>query len=36
VEGADAFMPVDYLDGFKSVGSKQLDDQLVVRFYERG
>lgn len=35
VEGADAFMPVGYLDGFKSVGSKQLDDQLVVRFYER-
>ena len=35
VEGADAFMPVGYLDGFKSVGSKQLDDQLVVRFYEK-
>jgi dihydrofolate reductase len=35
VEGADAFMPVGYLEGFKSIGSKQLDDELVVKFYER-
>jgi len=35
VEGADAFMPVDYLDGFKDVGSRELDNELVVKFYER-
>jgi dihydrofolate reductase len=35
VEGADAFMPVDYLEGFKGVGSRKLDNELVVKFYER-
>jgi dihydrofolate reductase len=35
VEGADAFMPVDFLDGFKDVGSRQLDNELVVKFYVR-
>ena len=35
VDGADAFMPEGYLDGFKRAGSEKLDDQLVVRFYER-
>lgn len=35
VEGADAFMPEGYLDGFKRAGSEKLDDELVVRFYER-
>ena len=35
VDGADAFMPADYLDGFKDVDSKKLDDQLIVRVYER-
>lgn len=35
VEGADAFMPEGYLDGFKRDGSEKLDDELVVRFYER-
>src|SRR5260370_2665183 len=35
VEGADAVMPVDYLDGFKDVGSRELDNELVVKFYER-
>jgi len=34
VEGADAFMPEDYLDGFKVVDSKSLGDELVVKFYE--
>lgn len=35
VDGADAFMPEGYLDGFKRDGSEKLDDELVVRFYER-
>jgi dihydrofolate reductase len=36
VEGADAFMPEGYLEGFEIVDSKQLDDELVVKSYERG
>jgi dihydrofolate reductase len=35
VEGADAFIPEGYLDGFKRSGSEKLDDELVVKFYER-
>lgn len=35
VNGADAFMPEGYLDGFKRAGSEKIDDDLVVRFYER-
>ena len=35
VEGADAFMPEGYLDGFKRAGSEKIDDELVVKFYER-
>ncbi|HEX6649275.1 MAG TPA: dihydrofolate reductase [Pyrinomonadaceae bacterium] len=34
VSGADAFMPKDYLDGFKEVDSKDLGEGLVVKFYE--
>ena len=34
VSGADAFMPKDYLDGFKVVDSRELGDGLVVKFYE--
>jgi dihydrofolate reductase len=34
VQGADAFMPEGYLEGFKVVDSKPLDDDLVVKFYE--
>ncbi|HJY28444.1 MAG TPA: dihydrofolate reductase [Pyrinomonadaceae bacterium] len=34
VSGADAFMPKDYLDGFKVVDSKSLEQNLVVKFYE--
>ena len=34
VEGADAFMPIDYLEGFKRVGTKKLEDLRVVT-YER-
>jgi len=35
VDGADAFMPEGYLDYFKRAGSEKLDDELVVKFYER-
>ena len=35
VSGADAFMPEGYLEGFKTVDSKSLDDGLVVKFYLR-
>ena len=36
VRGADAFMPEDYLDGFKVEESKTLEENLVVKFYSRG
>ena len=35
VKDADAFMPKGYLEGFKVVDSKKLDEGLVVKFYER-
>jgi len=35
VSGADAFMPKGYLDGFKAVDSRELEEGLVVKFYER-
>jgi dihydrofolate reductase len=35
VAGADAFMPEDYLRGFKAVDSKPLGEGLVVKYYER-
>src|SRR4026207_1189924 len=35
VSGADTFMPDGYLDRFKSVASKKLDEGLVVKHYER-
>ena len=35
VSGADTFMPESYLEGFKSAGSKPLEEQLVVKYYER-
>ena len=35
VSGADAFMPEGYLDGFKAVDSKSLDDDLVVKYFSR-
>jgi len=34
VSGADTFMPKGYLEGFKVVDSKKLDEGLVVKFYE--
>jgi dihydrofolate reductase len=35
VEGADTFMPEDYLKGFVPVDSLSLEDDLRVTFYER-
>ncbi|HVS82028.1 MAG TPA: dihydrofolate reductase [Pyrinomonadaceae bacterium] len=35
VEGADTFMPANFLDGFEMYELRQLDDRLRVKFYER-
>ena len=35
VEGADAFVPESYLEGFQRTESKKLDDDLTVSIYER-
>ncbi|HEX3281856.1 MAG TPA: dihydrofolate reductase [Pyrinomonadaceae bacterium] len=35
VEGADTFVPRDYLDGFVVSGTQPLGDGLVVTFYDR-
>ena len=35
VQGADTFMPAEYLSGFSCVGSQQLDQHLAVKFYDR-
>lgn len=35
VEGADTFVPPNYLEGFKHIGSKDLGHGLNVAFYER-
>lgn len=35
VDGADAFMPGDFLQGFRSIEQRALDEQLKVTFYER-
>lgn len=35
VEDADTFMPQNFLDGFEPLESKILEDNLVVKFYER-
>lgn len=35
VEDADAFVPANYLEGFRAVGSRELEANLIVRFYER-
>ncbi|HET6852653.1 MAG TPA: dihydrofolate reductase [Pyrinomonadaceae bacterium] len=36
VSGADAFMPEGYLEEFKEMDSRTLEDDLIVKFYERG
>lgn len=35
IEDADAFMPADYLDGFRVVSTIEQDGGLIVKFYER-
>ena len=35
VEGADAFIPENYLEGFSRMDSRQLEEGLTVGFYER-
>jgi len=35
VEGADTFMPADFLDGFAPHGTRQLEEDLHVTFYAR-
>ncbi|HET9479508.1 MAG TPA: dihydrofolate reductase [Pyrinomonadaceae bacterium] len=35
VDGADAFMPQGYLDGFKEADSKQIGEGLTVKYYDR-
>lgn len=35
VEGADTFMPTDYLQGFRPIDSLTLEENLKVTFYER-
>ena len=35
VEGADTFMPTDFLAGFELYEVRQLDEGLRVKFYER-
>ena len=35
IEDADAFVPPNYLEGFKVVGSRELEANLTARFYER-
>lgn len=35
VEGADTFMPTDFLEGFRPSGTRDLGDDLQVTFYER-
>jgi dihydrofolate reductase len=35
VEGADTFMPANFLEGFEMFELRQLDEELRVKFYER-
>ena len=35
VEGADTFVPENYLDGFTSIGDRTLEENLTVRTYDR-
>ncbi len=35
VEGADTFMPSNFLEGFELYEVRQLDDELRAKFYER-
>ena len=35
IEDADAFVPPNYLEGFQPVDSRELQENLIVRFYDR-
>lgn len=35
VEGADTFVPAQFLDGFELYEMRQLDEELRVKFYQR-
>jgi len=35
IEDADAFVPKNYLEGFREVRARELDENLIARFYER-
>jgi dihydrofolate reductase len=35
IEDADAFAPENYLEGFRSTSSRELEANLTARFYER-
>jgi len=35
VEGADTFMPANFLEGFRLYEVRQLDEELRAKFYER-
>ena len=35
VEGADTFMPANFLEGFEMYETRELDEGLRVKFYER-
>jgi len=35
IEGADAFVPEKYLEGFRSTDSLQLEENLIAHYYER-
>ena len=35
IENADAFVPENYLEGFRSTGARELEENLTARFYER-
>lgn len=36
IEDADAFVPGNYLEGFRHIGSRELEPNLAVHLYERG
>src|SRR6266850_108315 len=36
IEDADAFVPENYLVGFRNAGARELEENLTARFYERG
>lgn len=35
IEDADAFIPKNYLEGFREIRSRELEANLIARFYER-